>query len=180
MVDDRIHYRRGGGRGLDLPPPKIVVELFTPHSVIAGTLRLAFNRLTDHLNFGPPIVTLQRTSVTRLGQVKPVEGQSTAHIRRDVIILAIDRPAPRYLASHPDLYEAKEAVRVTADLGHFVISGTIHLQRGHELADWLVEGPLFVPLTMVTIRGGGAIVEEPFAVINRSMLHAILSDNRAP
>ena len=69
----------------------------------------------------------------------------------------------------------KSSLDVTADLGHFIVKGMLHLRHGMDLSNWLIDAPLFVPLTAVTIYGdGGQPVHNSLAIINRSTLSAIL------
>jgi hypothetical protein len=167
--------RPGLGREAAQPRPIVQIRLYTTHTSLTGTLQLAFHRLSDHLNFGPPVLELAQAELTRDDHAMVHRAQQVAYIRRDSIILAIDRVSPEYAASHPALREAKEAVTVTADLGHFVVRGALHLAPGVDLGSWLLDGQLFVPLTDVSIFSQHeTVVKEPFALINRGMLNAIL------
>jgi hypothetical protein len=175
--------RRGVGRHAQDQPaatvsatgPVIQVRLYTAHSIISGSLRLAFNRLSDHLNFGPRVLELGQAELIRSDDPTVHRAQHAAYVQRDSILLALDRLSIDYAATHPALYQEKGRLEVTADLGHFVVSGTLHCRPGLDLATWLVDAPLFVPLTSVTIYGGqpGPITES-LAIISRASLSAII------
>jgi hypothetical protein len=97
-----------------------------------------------------------------------------AYVQKDEILLAIDRTAAGYTASDPSLREVKKTVRITVDLGHFVVQGTLH-SRYPDLGGWLLAGQTFVPLTDVTIYGDGAEpVQEKVVIINRVGVSMVL------
>jgi hypothetical protein len=101
--------------------------------------------------------------------------QQVAYVRREAIMLAVDRLSTDYAGTHPGLREVKETVPIIADLGHFVVSGSLHLTQDGDLGNWLLDSRLFVPLTDVTIKGSGTPpVSGPVAIINRATLGAIL------
>lgn len=176
--------RRGVSRyGQDQPSattvsvtgPVVQVRLYTAHSIISGSLRLAFNRLSDHLNFGPPVLELGQAELVRPDDPTVHRAQRAAYVQRNSILLALDRLSDEYAATHPALYQEKGMLEVTADLGHFVVRGTLHCRHGLDLANWLVDAPLFVPLTSVTIYGGQpSPVTESLAIISRASLSAII------
>jgi hypothetical protein len=177
--------RRGFGRPAGEKPqttplattagPVVQVRLYTTHTIINGSLRLAFNRLSDHLNFGPPVLELGMAELVRLDHPQVHRAQQVAYIQREAVIMALDRLSDDYVATHPALHREKESLDVTADLGHFIVKGTLHLRHGMDLANWLIDAPLFVPLTAVTIYGdGGQPVHDSLAIINRATLSAIL------
>lgn len=155
--------------------PVVQVRLYTVHSIISGTLRLGFTRLSDHLNFGPPLLELGQAELVRLGQDEIHRAQQVAYVRRESILLAVDRLSTDYAGSNPALRETRDPSTITADLGHFVVNGALHLTHGVDLQDWLLQGRLFVPLTEVVIYGGDPEPrQEPIAIINRSSLGAVL------
>jgi hypothetical protein len=156
------------------PRPRIQTQLYTAHTVISGLIELQHNRLSDHLNFGPPLLELAPATLRRLTQPALHQAETMALVRRDTVLLAVDRLSTGYQAGEPELREPKAALQVTADLGHFVVAGTLYLTSGLALTDWLGDGPLFVPLTRVTILGEVDQLHEPFAVINRLALTALL------
>jgi hypothetical protein len=155
--------------------PIVQVRLYTAHSIISGTLRLGYTRLSDHLNFGPPVLELGQAELICIGQETIHRAQQVAYVRKDSVLLAIDRLSTDYAGSNPALREQRQALSITADLGHFIVTGALHLTHGVDLQDWLTEGRFFVPLTDSTIHGGDAKPRrEPIAIINRAMLAAIL------
>jgi hypothetical protein len=154
--------------------PLVQVRLYTAHSIISGSLRLGFTRLSDHLNFGPPLLDLGQAELTRLGVDETHRSQQVAYVRKESVLLAVDRLSTDYAGSNPALRETREMVTITADLGHFVVTGTLYLAHGVDVQDWLLQGRLFVPLTDVTIYGDTETRQEPMAIINRSALGAVL------
>lgn len=154
--------------------PVVTVRLFTAHSQLSGSLRLDYNRLSDHLNFGPTILELTQVSLEVNSEPTSTRTQTSAFIRKESILVAADQLSDDYMASHPSLREPKDAFAMTADFGHFAVAGTLHVMHGSDLATWLTEGPLFVPLTNATIYGHGAPRSEPNLVINRQAVMAIL------
>jgi hypothetical protein len=155
--------------------PAVQVNLFTPHSALTGTLQLSYLRLSDQLNFGPRIIRLEDAHLHREGRAAPAQSR-VAYVHRDMVQVAVDMVSSDYAGGDPALREAKETVVVEADLGHFVVSGKLHLPRGADLEEWLVEGRLFVPLTDATIEGGPAgQVSTPIAIINIGVLGSMLA-----
>jgi hypothetical protein len=160
---------------MGVPGPAVQVRLYTAHTVIGGTLRLNFNRLSDQLNFGPSILELGHAELVRVDNPNVHRAQRCAYVHRGGVLMAIDRLSTDYAATLPELRENKEEVPVTADLGHFIVSGTLHSRRGEELSVWLQDGREFVPLTDVTIFGAGdQVMTEPMAILNRAAIGALL------
>lgn len=155
--------------------PLVLVHFYMAHSVVTGLLRLQFHRLSDQLNYGPPLQELVQAELSRRGH-DPVHRSTTgALVQRSSVLLAVDQVSSDYSGSVPALRQDKTPLQITADLGHFVVSGTLLVRPGTDILTWLADAPLFVPLTGVTIEGHGAepLVERR-AIVNRSMLAALL------
>jgi hypothetical protein len=153
----------------------VQVRLYLANGVVSGALRLKYHRLSDHLNFGPPVLELEQAEMLRYDQQSAHPARNGAFVRREAVLLAVDRLSTDYTGSHPDLHEQKEPIDVAAAIGHLVVAGALRFRHGTDLRDWLACAPLFVPLTAVTIYGDGPEPAlRPWAIMNRSLLSALL------
>ena len=165
-----------GARDAGARHPVVPVWLCTERSIINGNLRLAFPRLSDQLNFGPSLLTLEGAEIMPGRSQAADHPGRLAYVRKEAITLAVDHVSESYRGHHPALREARQAHRIQADLGLVVVEGNLHLAHGADLGQWLRDGRLFVPLTDVTIFVEG---REPhvrsMVIINRNKLGAVLS-----
>jgi hypothetical protein len=130
------------------------VELITEGFCMVGRLNLrgAQSRLADVLNFrDEPAIVLHDVEARRLGsESDKVFNCPMAHVRREVIILAIPHEDSLPAAeAQPSLeYVAKEPHRVSFLMPAFTIVGNLHLAKGVDInAASPMRGLDFVPLT---------------------------------